>query len=69
MRSPFETPADTVGSFLALVNDRHEYSLWPAAADVPAGWSVAYGPADRSDCLELIEGAWADDLIGASHDR
>ncbi|MFF0016392.1 MbtH family protein [Streptomyces sp. NPDC005374] len=69
MRSPFDAPADSAGRFLALVNDRHEYSLWPAAADVPAGWSVAYGPAARTDCLELIERSWADDLIGASHDR
>ncbi|MFF7161804.1 MbtH family protein [Streptomyces sp. NPDC008086] len=68
MRSPFDAPADTAGRFLALVNARHEYSLWPAAAEVPAGWSVVYGPAARVDCLELIERSWTDGLIGALHE-
>ncbi|MGI5467559.1 MbtH family protein [Streptomyces sp. CA-132043] len=69
MRNPFDDPADAEDRFLALVNDRHEYALWPATARVPAGWSVAHGPAGRGDCLELIERSWTDGLVGASRER
>jgi uncharacterized protein YbdZ (MbtH family) len=38
-----------------LVNDEEQHSLWPAFADVPAGWRVVYGAADRAGCLDYIE--------------
>jgi MbtH protein len=28
--------------------------------DVPAGWTVAYGPAARQECLDHIEANWTD---------
>jgi uncharacterized protein YbdZ (MbtH family) len=31
---------DDGGSFFVLVNDEEQHSLWPAFADVPAGWRV-----------------------------
>jgi uncharacterized protein YbdZ (MbtH family) len=55
--NPFD---DDNGSFFVLVNDEEQHSLWPAFADVPAGWRVAYGEADRAACLEYIEQNWAD---------
>jgi uncharacterized protein YbdZ (MbtH family) len=45
--NPFD---DENGSFLVLVNDEEQHSLWPAFADVPAGWRVVYGEADRAAC-------------------
>lgn len=48
------------GSFYVLVNDEGQYSLWPAFADVPAGWTVVSGPAGRPACLDLIEREWTD---------
>jgi uncharacterized protein YbdZ (MbtH family) len=38
--NPFD---DDNGSFFVLVNDEEQHSLWPAFADVPAGWRVVYG--------------------------
>jgi alkane 1-monooxygenase len=35
-------------------------SLWPAFADVPAGWRVVYGEADRAACLDYVEHNWTD---------
>jgi uncharacterized protein YbdZ (MbtH family) len=32
----------------------------PAFADVPAGWRVVHGEADRAACLEFIEQHWTD---------
>ena len=43
----------TDGSFFVLVNDEEQHSLWPAFADVPAGWRVVYGEADRAACLDV----------------
>ncbi len=55
--NPFD---DENGTFHALVNDEGQYSLWPAFADVPAGWTVEHGPADKAACLEHIEQHWTD---------
>jgi len=57
MTNPFD---DAARLYLALMNDEQQYSLWPADLDVPAGWSSAYGPVERSDCLEYIEAQWTD---------
>jgi uncharacterized protein YbdZ (MbtH family) len=41
------------GSFFVLVNDEEQHnSLWPAFADVPAGWRVVCGEAERAKCLD-----------------
>jgi glycopeptidolipid biosynthesis protein len=50
--NPFD---DDNGSFFVWVNDEEQHSLWPTLADVPAGWPVVYGEADRIGCLDYIE--------------
>ena len=50
--NPFD---DDKGSFFVLINDEEQHSLWPTFADVPAGWQVVYGQADRAECLDFIE--------------
>lgn len=55
--NPFD---DDNGSFFVLVNDEEQHSLWPAFADVPAGWRVVFGAADRAACLDNIEQSWPD---------
>jgi uncharacterized protein YbdZ (MbtH family) len=55
--NPFD---DDNGSFLFLVNDEEQHSLWLAFADVPAGWGVVYGEADRVVCVNDIERNWRD---------
>jgi uncharacterized protein YbdZ (MbtH family) len=55
--NPFD---DDTGSFFVLINDEEQHSLWPSFADVPAGWQVVYGEADRAACLEFIEQNWTD---------
>jgi MbtH protein len=57
MVNPFD---DEQAPFFALVNDEGQYSLWPAFADVPAGWQVAHGEGTREECLSFIERAWQD---------
>ncbi|HKI39550.1 MAG: MbtH family protein [Mycobacterium sp.] len=55
--NPFD---DDNGTFLVLRNDEDQHSLWPAFADVPAGWRVAYGEADRAACLDYVDENWPD---------
>jgi MbtH protein len=57
MANPFENED---GTYLALVNDEGQYSLWPVFADVPAGWSIAHGEDTRKACLDFIEETWTD---------
>ena len=57
MTNPFE---DEDGTYLVLVNDEGQHSLWPQFADVPAGWEVAHGPDGRAACLEYVEANWTD---------
>ncbi|MEY9872693.1 MbtH protein [Streptacidiphilus sp. MAP12-33] len=48
------------GVFLVLVNSENQHSLWPAHFDVPAGWSVAFGPAARAEATAYVETHWTD---------
>ncbi len=55
--NPFDDPD---GTFLVLVNDEEQHSLWPATLDVPAGWQPVHGPAGRQECLDYVEEHWTD---------
>jgi MbtH protein len=55
--NPFDNPE---GTFLVLVNDENQHSLWPDFAEVPAGWRVVHGPAGREECLEYVNTHWTD---------
>ncbi|MFC0058314.1 MbtH family protein [Streptomyces actinomycinicus] len=57
MTNPFENPD---GTFLVLVNDEGQHALWPAFAEVPAGWTVALAESDRQTCLAYVEEHWTD---------
>jgi len=55
MTNPFE---DQDGTYLVLVNDENQHSLWPSY--VPAGWRTAHGPTDRQSCVDFVERNWTD---------
>jgi MbtH protein len=57
MTNPFE---DENSSYLVLINDEGQYSLWPRAIEVPPGWSVAFEGAGRAACLDFVEANWTD---------
>nr|WP_221218884.1 MULTISPECIES: MbtH family protein [unclassified Mycolicibacterium] len=64
--NPFD---DDEGRFVVLVNDEEQHSLWPTFADVPAGWRVVHGEADRAECLDYIEANWPDIRPKSLRDR
>jgi len=55
--NPFEDPDST---YLVLVNEENQHSLWPSFVDVPPGWRTAHGPTDRQSCLDYVEEHWTD---------
>ncbi|MFI6422859.1 MbtH family protein [Streptomyces sp. NPDC050842] len=57
MSGPFD---DESALFSVLVNAQGQYSLWPAAAPVPGGWTVALPPADRATALGYVNEHWSD---------
>ena len=48
------------GRFYVLVNDEEQHSLWPAFAEIPAGWRLAFGDAPRDACVQFVEQNWSD---------
>ncbi|WP_320775112.1 MbtH family protein [Streptomyces sp. CRN 30] len=57
MTNPFENPD---GTYMVLVNDENQHSLWPVSVNVPAGWTVAHPSDTREACLRFIEENWTD---------
>jgi MbtH protein len=57
MANPFDDPD---ASYLVLINDEGQYSLWPVFSEVPAGWTVAHPEDSRQNCLDHIERHWTD---------
>lgn len=55
--NPFD---DEDGRFYVLVNDEEQHSLWPAFAEVPAGWQLVFGAASRAACVQFVEQNWPD---------
>lgn len=49
MANPFEN-AD--GTYLVLVNEEGQYSLWPGFIDVPSGWTVVHEQKGREASLK-----------------
>jgi MbtH protein len=48
------------GVFVVLTNDRRQYSIWPAATETPAGWSVVSERDTRDASIEYINTNWTD---------
>ncbi len=55
--NPFDAEA---GRFYVLVNDEEQHSLWPAFAEIPEGWRLAFGEASRDECVQFVEQNWSD---------
>ena len=55
--NPFD---DEQGTYLVLVNDRGQHSLWLAEIDVPSGWTIAHGADTRAACLAWTDHQWTE---------
>jgi MbtH protein len=51
---------DVDESFVVVVNDEDQYSVWWLDRNVPAGWRVIGGPGTREECLTRVAELWTD---------
>ncbi len=55
---PYQSsPTDT---YIVLVNDEEQYSLWPDHKAIPAGWRSVEKRGTKVECLAFIEEVWHD---------
>lgn len=40
--------------YSVIVNSAGHYSLWPASADLPPGWTIVGKTGRRQECLDCI---------------
>jgi MbtH protein len=43
-----------------VMNDEEQYSIWPAARELPLGWRNAGKRGSKQDCLDHIGEIWTD---------
>jgi MbtH protein len=46
--------------YLAVVNSEGQYSIWPIANTLPAGWTEAGKRGTQEECLEYTAQVWVD---------
>lgn len=47
-------------SFIILINEEEQYSLWPEWKAVPAGWCAVGPRGSKEECLTYIDDVWTD---------
>ena len=51
---------DAQVTYLVVVNDEEQYSVWPEGRPPPAGWREAGKRGPKADCLAYVEEVWTD---------
>lgn len=46
--------------YQVLVNDEDQYSLWPLAKELPAGWRQAGKEGTKQECMDHVDEVWTD---------
>jgi MbtH protein len=47
-------------TYLVVVNDEEQYSIWRDDKSVPAGWRATGRRGPKAECLQYIEDVWTD---------
>jgi MbtH protein len=47
-------------SYLVVLNDEEQYSIWWADRDLPAGWRAEGTRGTREECIAKIDEVWTD---------
>ncbi|KAA2257582.1 MbtH family NRPS accessory protein [Solihabitans fulvus] len=47
-------------TYLVVLNDEEQYSIWWADRDLPAGWRAEGTSGTKAECLSRISEVWTD---------
>ena len=51
---------NTDRQYCVVRNDEEQYSIWPTARELPAGWAAQGITGTKAECLAFIERTWTD---------
>ncbi|MEL7486808.1 MAG: MbtH family NRPS accessory protein [Pseudomonadota bacterium] len=51
---------DDSKTFVVVINDEEQHSIWPVELDIPDGWRALDMRGERKACLDFIEKRWTD---------
>jgi MbtH protein len=51
---------DDTTTYQVLRNDEEQYSLWPLALDIPAGWQAVGKQGTKTECMSYVDEVWTD---------
>jgi MbtH protein len=54
-----DEPVDET-TYLVVINDEEQYSIWPAHRPLPDGWHDAGMRGPKQACLDHIDAVWTD---------
>ncbi|WP_314176402.1 MbtH family protein [Streptomyces winkii] len=46
--------------YAVVLNHEEQYSIWPAAREIPAGWRAEGTEGSKEECLAHIDRVWTD---------
>lgn len=47
-------------TYLVVVNDEEQYSIWPSGREVPAGWRPVGVSGTEDECVAYVDEVWQD---------
>ncbi|SDI12876.1 MbtH protein [Actinokineospora alba] len=47
-------------TYLVLINDEEQYSLWPAHREIPSGWRAEGTTGSKDECSAHVDRVWTD---------
>ena len=51
---------DVAELYDVLINEEHQYSIWPSGKELPAGWLRVDKSGEKRECLDYIRENWKD---------
>jgi MbtH protein len=45
-------------TFIVLVNEKGEYSLWPSFKEIPLGWKDTGQKGSKQECMDYVDKVW-----------
>jgi MbtH protein len=48
------------GTYVVVVNEEEQYSIWPTDLTIPEGWRNAGMTGSKADCLAYVDRVWTD---------